>query len=118
MMTERMVFGPFAGTSAGWSAARSSSRMTEHGRAPAGGAAPESEGGEARRLCCVHCCSVSDLQLSVLAATPERMLAEVSSSVLYKRSPTRPPTPLAACWPPMPRPHAWPPLRPPRSRAF
>lgn len=29
MMTERMVFGPFAGTSAGWSAAmRSSSRMT------------------------------------------------------------------------------------------
>eukprot|EP01045_Picozoa_sp_COSAG04_P025329 COSAG04_NODE_3304_length_2953_cov_58.831465_3_plen_47_part_00 len=32
MMTERMVFGPFAGTSAGCSAARrSSSRMTEHG---------------------------------------------------------------------------------------
>ena len=48
MMTERMVFGPFAGTSAGWSAARSSSRMTEHGRAPAG-AAPERHGGSVLR---------------------------------------------------------------------
>ena len=32
MMTERMVFGPFAGTSAGWSATRRrSSRMTHVG---------------------------------------------------------------------------------------
>ncbi len=76
--------------------------MTEHGRAPAGAAPEERHGGSVLRALY----SVSDLQLSVLAATPERMLAEVSSSVLYKRSPTRPPTPLAACWPPMPR--RWP----------